>query len=203
MKPLLILPLAALFLALAAPAEAAPERMAVVDMIELMSEHPIAKELQRKLDQRESEAEAYAMQEQQALRNLQGEIELMTRSDPNRMIKEKELLTQQTMLKFEIEWRKETALREYMKGLETLYANIHGLVANYARNNGIGIVFLKTSPQITAMDLNDYNAKIRLRGVVYNEPSMDITPQIRAMFGPSAPPPSAPGGNPPPPRRGR
>ena len=188
MKPLLPLALIAAVLAFAAPAVAAPDRMAVVDMIELISEHPLAKDLQRKLEQRESEAEAYAMQEQQALRNLQGEIEIMTRNDPNRMMKEKELLTQQTMLKFEIEWRKEQALREYMKGLETLYANIHGLVANYARSNGFTIVLLKTSPQITAMDFNDYGAKIRLRAVVYNDPAMDITPQIKAMFGPSTPP---------------
>ncbi len=200
MKSLLLLPLVAAALVFAVPAEAAGERMAVVDMIELISEHPVAKDLQRKLEQRESEAEAYAMQEQQALRNLQREIELMTRNDPNRMMKEKELLTQQTMLKFEIEWRKEQALREYMKGLETLYANIHGLVANYARGQGFAVVLLKTSPQITAMDFNDYGAKIRLRAVVYNDPAMDITPQIRAMFGPSAPPANTPGRAPAPPR---
>ena len=188
MKPVVLLSLVAALVALAAPASAAPERIAVVDMIELISEHPVAKDLQRRLEQREVEAETYAKQEQQALRNLQGELELMTRGDPNRMMKEKELLTQQTMLKFEIEWRKEQALREYMKGLETLYANIHGLVANYARNNGFTLVLLKTNPQITAMDFNDYGAKIRLRAVVYNDPALDITPQIKAMFGPSTPP---------------
>ena len=33
------------------------------------------------------------------------------------------------MLKLEIEWRKEEALREYMLGLERLYAEIQALVS--------------------------------------------------------------------------
>ena len=102
----------ALVAAFATPAFAAGERFAVVDMVALISQHPRATELQRKLDQRRTEAEKFAMDEQKAMRNLQAEIELMNRNNPMRRVREKELLTTQTMLKLEIQWREEAALRE-------------------------------------------------------------------------------------------
>ena len=45
-----------------------------------------------------------------------------------RRAKEKEFLTRSQLLKLEIEWRKEEALREYMLGLERLYTEIQALV---------------------------------------------------------------------------
>ncbi len=65
----LLVVLAALLLAVpfAAPALAAGERIAVVDMVELITKHPRANELQRKLEQAQAEAEQYAENENKAL----------------------------------------------------------------------------------------------------------------------------------------
>ncbi len=93
------------------------------------------------------------------------------------------------MLKIEIEWRKEKALREYMTGLENLYAEIQRNVARYARDHQITLVLLKSDAAIKAADFSDYAAKVQLRGVVFSEPAMDITDQIRATFMPQAPQP--------------
>lgn len=166
----------------APPALAAPEQVAVVDMIELISDHPRATDLQSVLDQRQSEAEAYAREEQKALRALQAEIELMNRNNPMRRVREKELLFQQEMLKLELKWREQEAMREYMDGLEALYAEAQRLVARYARERGIQVVLLKTDVEIKAVDFNDYGAKVRLRAVVYHDETLDITPQIKSML---------------------
>jgi Skp family chaperone for outer membrane proteins len=198
MKPLTIL--AALLAAavtaavgLAAPAAAAPEGVAVVDMVQLITKHPRASELQRKLETRQQEAEAYADSENKSLRALAAEIDLIGRNNPMRRAKEKEFLTRSQMLKLEIEWRKDEALREYMLGLERLYTTIQGLVSDYARNHGIQLVLLSSKPELQAADFNDYAAKVRLRGVVFSEPTLDITDQIRAMFMPRAPQPGGAG----------
>jgi len=189
MKPLTILVALFAAVAFATPATAAPEGVAVVDMVQLITKHPRASELQRKLEGRQQEAEAYAESENKSLRALAAEIDLIGRNNPMRRAKEKEFLTRSQMLKLEIEWRKEEALREYMLGLERLYTEIQALVGKYARERGIGLVLLSSKPELQAADFNDYAAKVRLRGVVFSEPALDITDQIKAMFMPRAPQP--------------
>jgi len=193
MRPLTIL--AALLAAALAtgPAAAAPlEGVAVVNMVDLITEHPRASQLQRKLEQRQKEAEAYADAENKALRDLSGEIDLLARNSPMRRAKEKDFLTRSALLKLEIEWRKDEALREYMLGLEALYTEIQTLVSRYAREHGYQLVLLQSTPELKASDFNDYAAKVRLRGVVFSEPQLDITDQIKAMFMPRAPEPAQP-----------
>ena len=192
MKPLVVVAALMLLVPFAAPALAA-DQIAVVDMVELITKHPRATELQRKLEQAQAEAEQYAENENKALRQLQQEVELMPRNSPMRQSKEKLMLTQGTMLKIEIEWRKEKAVREYMTGLENLYAEIQRHVARYARERGIRLVLLKSDAAIKAADFSDYAAKVQLRGVVFSEPAMEITDQIRATFMPQAPQPGQPG----------
>ena len=194
MKPLTICLALLAAVLFAAPAAAAPEGVAVVDMVQLITKHPRASDLQRKLEQRQQEAETYAESENKRLRALGAEIDLIGRNNPMRRAKEKEFLTLSQMLKLEIEWRKEEALREYMLGLERLYTEIQALVSKYARDRGIQLVLLSSKPELQANDFNDYAAKVRLRGVVFSEPALDITDQIKAMFMPRAPqPPSQPG----------
>ena len=193
MKPLVVLAVLMLAIPFAAPAQAAGESIAVVDMVTLITKHPRANELQRKLEQAQAEAEQYAENENKALRSLQQEVELMPRNSPMRQSKEKLMLTQSTMLKIEIEWRKEKAVREYMTGLENLYAEIQRHVARYARDHRITLDLLKSDAASKAADFSDYAAKVQLRGVVFSEPAMDITDQIRATFMPQAPQPGQPG----------
>lgn len=193
---LALLALAAWLVGAAPAAVAAPERIAVVDMIELISAHPRAERLQSDLDQREAEAEQFAREGQKGLRELQAEIELMNRNNPMRRMREKELLFQQETLKLELKWLEQEAMREYMEGLEALYAETQRLVARYARQQQIQVVLLKTDVEIKAVDFNDYGAKVRLRAVVYHEETLDITPQIKAMLEAQNPPAPAPGGGP-------
>lgn len=193
MKPLSLLVALFAVVAFAVPATAAPEGVAVVDMVQLITKHPRATDLQRKLEGRQQEAEAYAEAENKGLRALGAEIDLIGRNNPMRRAKEKEFLTRSQLLKLEIEWRKEEALREYMLGLERLYTEIQALVGDYARRNGIQLVLLSSKPELQASDFNDYAAKVRLRGVVFSEPALDITDQIRAMFMPRAPQPGGTG----------
>ena len=185
-----------------AEARAAVDGVAVVDMVELIGAHPRATDLQRQLEQRQTEAKTYAMGEQTSLRELQAQIEFMNRNNPMRRVREKELITQKSMVELELKWLEQEAMREYMDGLEALYSEIQRLVAGYAKQHGIGIVFLKTAVEIKAVDFNDYGAKVRLRAVVYHDEALDITARIKALFVRAAPPaqPARPGAAAPPSR---
>jgi Skp family chaperone for outer membrane proteins len=174
----------------AAPAVAAPDGVAVVDMVDLLNHHPRLKELDRRFEGRQKAAQEYAQREQEQLQKLQAEIELMERNDPVRRQKEKQLLASSAMLKFEIEWRKNEALREYMEGLQALYMEIASLVARFARENRLGIVLLRPPAELEAEGFEAFVAQVQLRGVVYHDTAMDITDRIKALF----PPRTAPGG---------
>ena len=56
MKPLVVVTVLFAAFLFAAPAQAAPERIAVVDMVELITKHPRAEKLNRDLDQAQKEA---------------------------------------------------------------------------------------------------------------------------------------------------
>ena len=180
-------------LSVATPAQAAPQGVAVVNMVELLNNHPQIKEIERKLEQRQQAAQQYAEAEEKRLRQLKGSIDLMNPNDPARMQKMKQFLAQSNMLKFEIEWRKEQAMKEYMDGLEGLYNDISRLVSSYARDNNLQLVLLKPPQELESADLNDYFVKVQLRSVIFSTPQLDITDRIKAMFTPRPPaPPAAP-----------
>ncbi len=185
LPPLLLLGtllLGTLLLVAAPPALAAGERIAVVDMVALITEHPRATELSSLLEQRQSEAETYARDQQKEIRELQGDTEMLGKTNPLRRAKEKELVFKKELLKLELKFREQEANREYMDGLEALYAQVQRKVQKYAQDHAIQVVLLKTSEDIQAVDPNDYGAKIRLRTVVYHDPALDITPAIKALI---------------------
>ncbi|MHC5012525.1 MAG: OmpH/Skp family outer membrane protein, partial [Planctomycetota bacterium] len=192
MNRLVLLPIVLCGLLWATPAVAAPEGVGVVDMVDLISTHPRVKEIERKFEEAQASAQAYADAENEALRKLKAEIELMQQNNPLRIAKEKQFLAQTAMLKFEIEWRRDAALRDYMKGLESLYAEIKRLVQRYARDNNLSLVLQRPHDELEAADFNDFFAKVQLRSVLFYVPTMDITPQIKAMFAPAPPAPATP-----------
>ncbi len=199
MKRLFLVPLVA-FLWFAPPARAAgTDDVAVVDMVDLIQHHPRAHEINSQFDQDKADAEAFADKETKALLQLKSSLELLPRNSPDRRNKEKEFLSRQNFLKFEIDWRQQEAVRRYMEGLESLYSAVHSLVQRYAREHGIRLVLLKSEIQLDAADVNDFGAKVRLRGVVYSDDTLDITAKIRDMFPTRAPGGgAAPAGSPPP-----
>jgi Skp family chaperone for outer membrane proteins len=191
-----VAPLLLLLVAGGAPAVAAGPSVAVVDMVRLLKAHPRFKEVDGKFEQRQKQAEDFAKSENTRLEQLKGEISLMNAADPNRRQKEKELASSLVALKFEIEWRQQEAQREYVRGLEVLYAEVQALVARHAREQGIPLVLLKQDTEMKAGDLNDWGLKVQLRTVVHADASLDITDAVlRLLPAPAAsavPPPAPP-----------
>jgi Skp family chaperone for outer membrane proteins len=187
--------------------------VAVVDVMKLLDGHPRKKELSDRYDQRQQQARDWAKKENADLEALNGQIALMNANDPNRRQREKELAGRLVTVKFEIDWRGKEAEREYMRGLDGLYAEVNAAVAKYARDNGIAVVVTKRDPtDMRVADVNDWGLKVQLRSVVYHDGALDITDRIRPLLGgatvappapaPQTPPPVRPGSPPPPPAGG-
>jgi Skp family chaperone for outer membrane proteins len=183
MKRILLSTALVLLVLAARPAFAAPEGVAVINMVDVISSHPRIKEIETKFEQRQKSAQEYADRENKEMRDLQQEIELMQRNNPVRKGKEKVLAARQHSLQFEIEWRKQDALEEYVTGLESLYAEVQALVARYARENNISLVLQIPPEELKAADFNDYFAKVQLRTVVFSAGTPDITKEIKARLG--------------------
>jgi Skp family chaperone for outer membrane proteins len=194
-------PLFVLVLCLAAaPPARAEGAIATVDMVRLLNDHPRLTEIVRKADQRQADAEAHAKTEGERLKKLEGEIELMNPTDPNQRAKQKELGAAMAALNFDMEWRKRDATREYLRAMESLYAEVQALVARHARERGIALVLNRNTEDLRTSSSEDFALKIRVRSVVHADPALDITDAVRKLLPAAGAPPAPPagaGGTPP------
>ena len=187
-----LLLLGPLLLGWASPVEAAPEgKVAVVDVLDLLDHHPDTVKLRQKLKADEAAALTYLKESQQRLEKLREEI-LALSDGPERRRKQARFDKQRWNSKYDFEQMGRESQWAYVKELERIYAGVVAVIRNYARKNGISVVMQMTDDELSAADQNDYVMKIALRTVVYFEPSIDITEQVRALFPRPVSPPPAP-----------
>ena len=180
-------------LAFAVPAQAA-SKVAVVDIVKAMQAHPRTKIVEEKFRAARQAAEKTLGVEEQAAKKLQAELDQMLAKHPDRPYKEKAYELKLNTLRFNYEWSMKSAVRDYVQGLERVYAAARGEIGRYAREQGIQIVMQRTesSQPINAVDPKDFALKTRLRVVLYAEKQVDITDAIVARLKASE---KKPGGN--------
>jgi Skp family chaperone for outer membrane proteins len=156
--------------------------IATVDMVDLLKAHPSLKKLDAAVDARQKEAEEFAKAEQEKLKDLQGKIDLESQTSPNRVALEKEYARLAAGLNFEMEWRKRDISREYVRGMEQLYASIEALVSRYAREQKISVVVNRVKEDLRASSVDDFGLKVRLRSVVFADSTIDITEAVKRLL---------------------
>jgi Skp family chaperone for outer membrane proteins len=181
--PTLLLPLVALALlvAWAPPAEAAT-KVAVVDMAKVIRDHPRHNVIEDKFRKARKDAEDDAKAAQAVVDGLKKKLEAMLENDPERERSEKQYQMQVNTMKFNYEWKIKVAVRDYARGLESLYRAVRQEVSTYAREQGIDLVLHQTDPtaKMNPTNPDDYELKRLLRPVIYADSKIDITPQIVA-----------------------
>jgi Skp family chaperone for outer membrane proteins len=180
---LLPVALVALGLAGAAPALAAGP-IGTVDIVRLVTNHPKFKELESRVEQRGKDAQAHEKKETERLDELKGRIGMMNPNDPARRTQEKQYLQAVASLKFELEWMQQDAQREYLRGLEVIYAEVQAAVGALAREQGLQLVLVRNDKELKAVSFDDWGLKTQLRAVVWAESSLDLTDALlkRAPF---------------------
>ncbi len=166
-------------LAMAAPAEA-NSKVAVVDLVQAIQDHPSTKKIEDKLRRAQQEAKAADDRAKATIEKLKEELDKIEEGNPSRLDKEKRLLQQQNNRKFNAEWAGVAAMREYVRDLEQIYAAVRSVVSQIAREKGYNLVLLKTDPNqnLNSSSPEDFALKTRLRVVVYADPAADITQDV-------------------------
>ncbi len=168
-------------LAMAAPAEA-NSKVAVVDLVQAIQDHPRTKVIEDKLRKAQQDAKAADDRNKARIDALKAELDKIEEGNPSRTSKEKQLLLLQNNRKFNAEWAGVVAMREYVRSLEQIYAAVRSVVGRIAREKGYDLVLLKTDPnqKLNSNGPEDFALKSRLRVVVYSDASCDITPAVIA-----------------------
>ena len=166
-------------LAVAAPAEA-NTKVAVVDLVQAIQDHPSTKKIEDNLRKAQQEAQAADERDAARIKQLKKELDEIEEGNPGRLDKEKRLLQLQNNRKFNAEWASVAAMREYVRSLEQIYAAVRSIVGQVAREKGYDLVLLKTDPnqKLNSSSPEDFALKSRLRVVVYSDASCDITQEV-------------------------
>ena len=181
MRALAFLIVIATGLVMAAPAEA-NTKVAVVDLVQAIQDHPRTKVVEDKLRKAQQEAKAAADRDAERIKQLKEELDKIEEGNPSRTDKEKRLLQLENNRKFNAEWAGVVAMREYVRSLEQIYAAVRSVVARIARDRGYDLVLMKTDPnqKLNSSGPEDFALKSRLRVVVYSNNAIDITSDVIA-----------------------
>ena len=189
----LLLPAALLVAAtFASPASAAPERIGVVDLLRLVSNHPGLKVAQQAFNRRTSDAKEAFNKEIEALKKEDSEIAPDSQDNPQTKGKRRRIELQNLTAKFQYDASIKDARELYVRDLEAVYANVKSVIAQYARENGYALILQKSDDPLSPDDPNEFVVKVAMRGVVFYEESLDVTKNIEALFPKPPPPPVSP-----------
>ena len=176
---------------LATPATAAPDRIAVVDLLHLVSSHPDLKVAQAALDKRTMEKKNKFNKDVAELKTLDEEVKAGVQDSPQTKAKRRQLGLQNLTAKFEYEEGIKDARELYVRDLEAVFQKVKGFIEKYALEKGYTLVLQKSDDALNPDDPNEFVVKVAMRGVAYYEKSLNITNEIEAMFPKPPPPPES------------
>ena len=176
----------------ARPSDAAePMPIAVVDMLKCVKAHPAFVKAQADFETKAKAADAQREKSIDDMKEMAKELELKTpKESPEYLAKLRSLEVKRTQMEFEWKWSARVAQEEYVRTLTSIYDQVKGIVANYARANRIMLVLQMTEERLQAKDPTEFTANVVVRSVPYFDPSMDITTKVIATFPPAGPAPA-------------
>lgn len=177
--------IAVLLVSFAVPqsAAAAETKIAVVDILKLINNHPDIAALRTFLDKEEQKARAMIERAKVRADKLRQKILKAADGSPERRTMQRSYEKQAWLDEYEYKAMLGDARQKYVGELESIHSAVKALISRYARENGIEVVLQVASEKLNATDRNDFVMKTALRGVIYAAPHLDITAKIQAMFG--------------------
>jgi Skp family chaperone for outer membrane proteins len=185
--------------ALVRPAGAADPvvgRVAVVDVLQVINESPAKARIDANFKAKQMEITKFAREERDRLENEATQIEILTRTDPTRRDRERNLNRSKVVSEFDLKARVADAQKEYFDALENLWREVRAEVRNVAKEGGYAIVVTKTEDELNARSNEEFVINVAVRNVLYYESSVDITSTVKARMAarpvPGGPPPTPP-----------
>jgi Skp family chaperone for outer membrane proteins len=192
----------ALLLAPRAAQAAEPVPIAVVDMLKCVKSHPAFRKAQSDFETKAKAADSDRDKGVEDVKALMKNLELEQLKDtPQYQEKRRQLEVRKMQVEFQWKWNANIAQEEYVRTLISIYEQVKGLVAAYARTNRIGLVLQMTDEKLQAKDPTEFTANVVVRSVPYFDPALDITSKVIATYPPASPAPApspAPGPGPAP-----
>ncbi len=197
----------------AGAADPAVPRVAVVDVLGVMNDHPKKRAIEDKNTGTKHAIDDWAKETKTKIEKDQYDFEVvMPRSDPSRPARAKQIALEKTNYEFEVKWRLSEAQREYFDALEDLYKEVKDVIRAVAKEQGYHVVLNKTDDPLNVRTGDEFILNVAVRNVLYSDASVDLTPLVKTRVGttppgvppppPGPPPPAMAGGGLPPPGMG-
>jgi Skp family chaperone for outer membrane proteins len=175
-------------------------KVAVVDVLEVINESPAKARLEANYKGKQMEITKFAREERDRLENEATQIEILTRTDPTRRERERNLNRSKVISEFDLKARVADAQKEYFDSLENLWREVRAEVRNVAKEGGYTIVLTKTEDELNVRSNEEFVINVAVRNVLYYEQAVDVTSTVKtrmaARSGPGGAPPAAPAGGP-------
>lgn len=175
---------AAVALVLATPALAhAQDRIGVVDMLGIIEDHPDTEKARQGLKAARDQAVADANRAREEVKRKQTQLEGLTPRTTAYNNLQRAIARDIALAEHKLSYAQAEALTVYASRLEAVYTAVRGQVQAVARTRGLKLVLQTSDDPINANNRDDFVLKVALRGVVWADPSVDITAEVRRAMG--------------------
>lgn len=184
----------------AGAADPAVPRVAVVNVLSVMNDHPKKRAIEDKNTGTKRAIDDWAKEQKAKIEKAQYDFEVvLPRSDPKRPEIAKQIALDRTNYEFEVKWRLSEAQREYFDALEDLYVEVRDAIKKVATEQGYHVVLNKTDDPLNVRTGDEFILNVAVRSVVFSDTAVDLTPLVKTRVGatPGGAPPAG-GGVPPP-----
>lgn len=202
--PLLVLGLSlgvgAALLARGVPTQAEPVsygRIAVVDIADVIDNAPGRRVIDANNRAAAEAIKAYKQSQEDKLRELDRQIQLKTKGDPERKKLLEQFARTNAESEFELKWRASQADAAYADALEGLYGQIRGTIQQLAREGQYTLVLARADERLDLTSPRDFGPQVVVRQVLYADQGLDITRLVKDRLSAGSTPPPPPAGSQP------
>ncbi len=164
------------------------QRIAVVDMLAVLSDSPQKKGIDERQMGKRKELDDAAAAADKDLKAKRQELLNLPRGEASRQ-KEEEFFRAKALAEADDKIREGRAVSEYTDQLEGLYRDVEYVVQQVAREQGFSIVLNKSKEafNLRTPGADEFFLRVGARTVVWADPAVDITQAVSARMAASAP----------------
>ncbi len=168
-----------------ARADDAPLKVAICNPVKVINQIKEYQDIQQKITQDQTDLRAQAKDRSDKIAAMQEELKLLLPNTADYDKKNTELITAEIDAKVWLQVHDLDESRKVKESIKSLFAKVDAAVAQVAKDKGIGLVLsdqhleLPTRQEdLDKMDANTVQGILAQRTILFNEPKLDITPDV-------------------------
>lgn len=164
-------------------APAAPSRVAVMNIAEIINASTEREAFTLKMTQREQKFQQDRQARQQALEQMQNDLSLLPAGAAERLKKEEEIIAKAAEFQAWQQLQQQLAARDQRLFFISLYSKIDTTTQKIAAQRGIDVVLLDTpAPNLEKLNPDQIIPAIGSRNVMFHNNSVDITADVTTQL---------------------